>query len=190
MSRFTKLSFALSLFALVSCADRDTTTEPSLDPSFSRNPHEASELLEGQIPAAVPMVSKVIGKAGGVLVISGGVRNGHPTFHSLTVPAGVLKEDLLFTMELGTQTYIDVELKAYRVKNGERGEEVGHRGFAKPLYLTLSYAWADKPFNPAQLGIVYVQGNEIKERVRSFRIPNGKFLIGEIRHFSRYSIAT
>jgi hypothetical protein len=190
MTRTLKALFALTLIALASCGDSSTTTEPNVAPQFSRN-RGTPTLLEGQLPYAPP-VQQIIGPAGGIIVLRGPDRGGVPTFHSLVVPAGAVKENLLFTMEAGSRQYVDVELKAFKIKSNtkERGEEVGHLGFRKPLYLTLSYAWADRPFNPTRVRIVHVVGNQIQpEKIRTLRWPSHKSVVGEIRHFSKYSAA-
>lgn len=190
MTRILKALFVLTLTAFAGCVDRDTATEGNIARSFSMNGSSAT-LLEGQIPYAPP-VQKVIGTQGGVLVLRGPDRGGVATFHALVVPAGAVHENLLFTMELGDARYAGVELKAFKIKSNvnERGEEVGHLGFQRPLYLTLSYAWSDRPFNPARLSVVHVVGTEIQpERIRTHRWPANKSVVGEIRHFSRYNIA-
>lgn len=189
MTRTLRALFVLTLIAFAGCADRNTATESNVAPSFSRNGRSAT-LLEGQLPYAPP-VEKVIGAGGGILVLRGPDRGGAPTYHALYVTPGAVKENTLFTMELGDARYAGVELRAYRISDSHgRGEEVGHLGFQRPLYLTLSYAWAEQPVNPNRLTVVHVIGGQIQpERIRTMPWRANKTVVGEIRHFSRYNIA-
>ena len=194
MSRLFKVFATLSLMGVAACADYTMTgvTNPAADPAFVVAPGKANHLtlITGQLPAATQRVFKVIGEEGGTLAIFGGMKDGLPTYHSLEVPAGAVRSPLLFTMTLGSGPYIDVELAAYQIDRRGRVDEVGHRGFATPVYLSLSYAWAVPPVSGDGLEIVYLVGNDhIKERIRTVKSPRHKNVIGELHHFSRYAVA-
>ena len=194
MSRLLKVFATLSLMGVAACADYTMTgvTHPAADAAFVAAPGNEDDLtlITGQLPAATQSVSKVIGEEGGTLEIFGGMKDGLPTYHSLDVPAGAVRSPLLFTMTLGSGPYIDVELAAYEIDSRGMADEVGHRGFAKPVYLSLSYAWAVPPVSGDRLEIVYLVGNDrIKERIRTVKSPRHANVVGELHHFSRYAVA-
>lgn len=194
MSRSSKLLFTLSLTLFSACSE-STITDVSnpVRPSAAvlDDTGNELELVKGQLNSRTKLVSKVIGPEGGMLVLPGWGKNGHFAFHSVIVPAGAVTEKLMFAMELSSDEYIEVDLNAYKLDAaGKPIAGTGHRGFSKPVYLTLSYANAEKPVPTGKVRIVYLNEQTGRaERVNSRALPMAQLVIGELRHFSRYTMA-
>lgn len=192
MSRFGKLLITFSLTLFSACSESSITdlTNP-VRPSASviDDAGNKVDLIKGQFDSQQRMVSKVIGPAGGVLILSGDGKDRR-AFHSVIVPAGAVQENLLFTMELSGDDFIIVDLNAYNLDAaGKPIGGTGHRGFAKPVYLTLSYAAAKVQLPKSRLGIVYLNDSTGRaERVNSRALPFVESVMGELRHFSRYAM--
>jgi hypothetical protein len=188
MSRQLIKVFSLACaLAVASCTDAGQITralEAPVGESHTVHAPNGKEftIVAGQLPATVRSVSAEIGPDGGVLVLAGPAG----TAHTLTVPAGAVNERLRFEMTLSDGNDIMVDLAAYRLKG--RPEEVGHLGFKKPVLLSLSYAFAAPGLDPSRLSIVYLVGRAVKEQLPT-RAGNGRFVVGELRHFSRYAVA-
>ena len=179
--------------ALFACTDAGTLTD--VTPSFDRKtvdpPQDFTTLLPGQLklPAgALPIAQATIGPEGGTVTLNGLPKDGQPTYHRLVVPPNAVAQPTLFTMVLGSSTTVEVDLFAYRRASNGRWENVGAAGFRVPVYLELSYAWATRPVDPAKLGVVYLVGNRVRERMPARANEHAKQVVGTLRHFCRYAV--
>lgn len=181
--RISALFLAAVLAAVVSCTSNDALgpSEPSAPaaPAAMGASDQDARLLSGLLgslqnlhllscsPQQYVSVSKVVGPAGGTIVVG---------THRLVIPAGAL-----------TRNYtIRAEQVRHRV-NSVRFSPEGLR-FAKPAKLTLSYANC----SPLLLlkRVVYTDEQlRILELIPSLDDLRSKTVTGDIRHFSRYAVA-
>lgn len=171
----------LTILAVAACGDHGGITSVMQAPSAMAP--AVANLVRGQLEADVPYAWAIIGPEGGTLELRGHPVPGEasPRSHTLTVPAGTVAKQTVFVMLLD-DTSIAVELRAYDLATGQEIKK-----FKQPLTLGLTYAFAKGKLDPSRLGIVYVVGNDIKERIPSRVDVQGKTVYGTIWHFSRYA---
>jgi hypothetical protein len=111
--------------------------------------------------------------------------------YTLTVPAGAVSQSTRFRIEpTNTGTY-SVDLSAHR-KGGLLGlslVEVGSKGFAKPVKLTMKYANATNVQNPGGLVIIYIQPDGTIVTQTTVVDTTAKNVTTALSHFSRYAMA-
>lgn len=134
---FRAMVSALVLAVAVAGCEHTGQFEPVPDaPRFGTESSEGSgsyTLLEDRIPSEIADldVSKLIGVDGGQISLAG---------HTITVPAGAVEVPTLFTITLKTTGYVDVDLSATVTDLLGNVIDVGEKGFAKPVTLTLTFA--------------------------------------------------
>ena len=124
--------------------------------------------------------SAVIGPGGGTVTLRSG---SSPAYHSITVPAGTVKKPTRFVMKLGPGPTINVLLSATVVANGRRITR-----FKQPLSLTMSFHGSNAK-DVRGLKVVYLEGTDVREVLKSRVNANEKTVTGEVWHFSRYAVA-
>jgi hypothetical protein len=111
--------------------------------------------------------------------------------YTLTVPAGAVSQSTRFRVEpTNTGTY-SVDLSAHR-KGGLLGlslVEVGSKGFAKPVKLTIKYANATNVQNPNSLVIVYIRTDGTVVTQTTVVNTTAENVTTSLGHFSRYAMA-
>jgi hypothetical protein len=130
----------------------------------------------------------LIGPEGGYLFLQG---------HVLVVPKGAVDAPTQFKMQPFTGSTVDevpvaVALKATRTLPSGEVIDVGEQGFNVPVYLALSYQWADETYELGLTGatIVWVKEPGVAEEVQTRTVDyNGKWIVAELNHFSDYGLA-
>src|SRR5687768_2125996 len=115
---------ALALMVSAGCEQADRAVSPvTTQSAVVVSDNQQYTLVEGTLPAGLPAleVSQLIGVTGGTLSLAG---------HSIVVPAGAVTQPTLFTMTLGLNGYVEVELEATRVGLFGNIIDVGSGGFA------------------------------------------------------------
>lgn len=125
---------------------------------------------------------KWIGSGGGTVTTAA---------YTLTVPAGAVSQSTRFRIEpTNTGTY-SVDLSAHR-KGGLLGlslVEVGSKGFAKPVKLTINYANATNVQDPKGLVIIYIRSDGTVVTQTTVVDTTAKTVTSGLSHFSRYAMA-
>ncbi|MBW3630617.1 MAG: hypothetical protein KY464_15145 [Gemmatimonadetes bacterium] len=129
-----------------------------------------------------------IGREGGYIFTQG---------HVLLVPPGAVTEPTYFKIQAQNVTSVEtvpvaVELKAYRIAATGETIDVGEQGFQRPVYLAMSYEWAQETLSIGLTGatVVWVKAPGSAEEVRTRTIDyNGKWIVAELSHFSIYGLA-
>lgn len=184
---------AVFLAALAGCEPVvEPTSEPPFAPEVARQLLESDgtvldeqgndyTLVEGQLPTDVPTlsVSRLVDASGGSLRLAG---------HALTVPAGAVEAPTVFVLEVLPTGRVEVELRAL-VSSPFGTEDVGERGFDRPVSLTLSYAWARGVEDPGDLQILHLRDDGIAEPLATRVDPVGRTVTADLEHFSRYCMA-
>lgn len=177
----------LCALLLTSCEPARVTAPRSAAPAPAGAEARSSEagsytLVEGTLPLGVDLrVSEVIGLEGGTLRLAG---------HTLAVPAGAVSAPTLFSMAQLPGGLVEVEMLALRSTLAGTLLDVGEQGFAVPVTLTLTYAWADDVPDPARLLIVWRKPDGTLEPLPSRVDPETRTVTAELEHFSRYCLAT
>lgn len=111
--------------------------------------------------------------------------------HSLTVPRGALAKDALFTLTVLPTGYVEVDLLA-TVTTLTGVEDVGSKGFLKPVTVRLSYERATNVKDPSKLKVLRIKsllGYTNYEVLQPLRIDaKKKVVVVELDHFSRYTL--
>jgi hypothetical protein len=187
----------VSALTLASC---DSPNEPQLTNDDANRPASALigigtdgttyKLLEGQIPATVRTRSTWIGPLGGLIVITGGLKDGKLTLHSILVPPLAVLKSTLFTVTLPPENIIAVQLHAQQ-KSGLFGTTlVDVKRFNLPVVLTMSYAWATNLTDPKRVLLVFDPENGGPlVRVPGLLNLGSLLYIAPLSHFSKYAIA-
>lgn len=107
--------------------------------------------------------------------------------HSLYVPPGAVDRPTMFVMSVLAGTEIQVELIAY---DPDLYEDVGGKGFNKPVQLALSYAEADID-DPESLTIVHITADGDKVEIDNVYVDTeNQVVTGDLSHFSRYALCS
>jgi len=113
--------------------------------------------------------TKYIGPLGGQITVGD---------HQLVIPAGALSETVKISATRVSGTVAEVDFQPHGLQ------------FAKPATLRLSYGYCSAPSKNVQ-SIVYLNDkNEIIETPPSVDDSTADAVVGTIRHFSGYAIAT
>ena len=131
--------------------------------------------LVGTVVAVVGDVGEaLIGPVGGLLEVAD---------HDLVVPPGAVPHPATFRMEVLDGRMIGVELLA---TDPETGENVGEKGFTRPVQLALSYANADiSRWNVDRLVIVRVHEDGTREVLPSRVDRESQQVTAELDPYSR-----
>jgi hypothetical protein len=129
-----------------------------------------------------------IGREGGYIFTQG---------HVLVVPEGAVSEPTYFKIQAlnvasSDSVPIEVELKAYRTTSTGEIIDVGTQGFNKPVYLAMSYAWAQETMSIGLAGatVVWIKAPGVAEEIRTRTVDyDGKWIVAELSHFSPYALA-
>jgi hypothetical protein len=145
------------------------------------DPLSAYMLNEGETRA-----SGIIGEDGGTIELIG---------HRIHVPAGAVRGPTLFTIT-AVPGRVEVELRATAEGVLGRVVNVGKRGFAKPVPVTLSYARTAFTNNPpgvdhlAVLRVFSRFGDARYESLPSRVDEDARTVTAELEYFSRYTLAS
>ena len=146
-------------------------------------------IATGKLPEPTDLKGDTtIGREGGYIFTQG---------HVLVVPEGAVSEPTYFKIQAlnlaSTDTVpVEVELKAYRYTETGEVINVGELGFNKPVYLAMSYEWAQETMSIGLAGatVVWVKAPGVAEEVRTRTVDyNGKWIVAELAHFSAYALA-
>jgi hypothetical protein len=146
-------------------------------------------IATGKLPEPTDLKGdSTIGKEGGYIFTNG---------HVLVVPEGAVTEPTYFKIQAlnvaSTDTVpVEVELKAYRYSSTGEVVDVGAAGFNKPVYLAMSYQWAQETFSLGLSGatVVWITAPGQAEEVRTRTVDyDGKWIVAELSHFSAYALA-
>ena len=180
--RRSSLSLLALMFALVGCesaSDSGMLLEPK---------HENEQVLLSwkfgngytvvrETEESVGSVEAVIGRAGGTLVLGK---------HLLLVPPNAVQSNTTFRFEKEDGDHVRIHLSASR--HGDN--DVGRRGFNRPVRLMLSYEGAA---NLSQddlddMRVMYIREDEKVEVLPSMVNYYDRWVGTELRHFSEYGI--
>lgn len=123
------------------------------------------------------VVSGIIGSSGGKLMLGK---------HELVVPKDAVSGATTFTMSKVDGDHIRVKLTATQLTTND----IGSRGFAVPVTLTLSYEnAAELPQDPSLLRIVWLRlDGTVQEQLSDVDVV-GKRVRAAVGHFSDYALA-
>ena len=111
--------------------------------------------------------------------------------HTLTVPAGAVSKPTLFTLTVLPTGYVEVDLLG--TINTLLGVlDVGSKGFAKPVPVTLSYARGTNVVDPTRIKVLRIKsliGYGNYEVMPSTVDTSTKTVTAPLDHFSRYTLA-
>ena len=126
---------------------------------------------------SVGSVEAVIGRTGGKLVLGK---------HVLIVPAGAVPAGTRFRIEKEDGDHVRLHLTASRFSEND----IGRRGFARPVKLILSYEDAANVnlVSASLLQVMYVRPDEKVEALPSTVDFRNRSVATELRHFSEYAI--
>jgi hypothetical protein len=193
-----KLKELLLVLAIAGVASCDSTEAPmapaALQPSHavvSGSDGKEYTLVEGQLPYSMPTASAWIGKDGGWVYLWGGYKDGRATVHAINVPEGAVTKPTLFSINIASDQYVQVDLRAQVLDNKGSLKDVGKNGFRKPVYLLLTYAWATNVTDASKLTILYdpENGNTHQKIGGEVLFGLDKYVVVELSHFSKYAMA-
>jgi hypothetical protein len=176
---------ALALVALVACSEQVAgPLDPQQSPSFSRSLDEdqlaIANGLKPRFEEAGAFVEQTIGPEGGFLYID---------LHYLYVPEGAVRRPTVFRMTTWGDGRIGADLTATSVRSDEIND-VGKKGFRKPVYLYFSYEHApNAPHDPSLIQVVWVKdsGELVAQPTQVYQ--DHKIAVGTLDHFSDYALA-
>lgn len=171
--------FAMSL-VLWSCSDLQ---EGPLAPGQADEMLLTYETSSGYTVAretdpSVGVVTATIDEAGGALSIGK---------HLLHIPAGAVSGATVFTMSKAPGD-IKVSLSATSTRMGALPNDVGAKGFQKPLKLSLHYGSSFNDTKARDARIIWLKPLGGTETQATSLDTQGKWVIGSITHFSDYAI--
>lgn len=133
------------------------------------------DLVQTVVTVVGDLGSAIIGPIGGILEVQD---------HDLIIPAGAVAQPTAFTMTVIEGRSVEVDLRAI---DPETGEDVGEKGFNRPVQLALSYADARiKNRHVDDLVIVRVHEDGTREVLPSTVNRETQQVTAELDHFSRY----
>jgi hypothetical protein len=127
-------------------------------------------------------VEKWIGSGGGSLTTAA---------YTLTVPSGAVSQSTRFRITPTNTGAYAVDLSAHR-KGGLLNLsliEVGSKGFAKPVKLTIKYANATNVTAPNSLVILYIRSDGTVETQTTVVNTTTETANSSLSHFSKYAMA-
>ena len=149
------------------------------------------------------LLGGVVGLVGGVLnILSGPDANGTAqsvwigsngatvttAAYTLVVPKGAVYESTRFTVKPVNDGTYKIDLIAERKGLLGGYYDVGSKGFAKPVSLTISYAKATGVVDPRKLIIVYLRSDGKAEVQPSVINTQTKAVTSYLGHFSKYAL--
>ena len=198
MSSMLKKGPAVALLLLATFAwGCDTSTEPVQEAPTQLEAVDGttSNLLGGLIGGVTDILSgglrlvqttvavvgdvgtALIGPVGGILQVDD---------HSISVPPGAVPNPAEFSMEVLAGRTVEVDLRAV---DPETGDDVGGRGFTRPVQLALSYADANVSRRDVdRLVIVRIHDDGTREVLPSVVNKYTRQVTAELDHFSKYGL--
>jgi len=181
-SRIVRVLAAVLLTMSLSACEQGRVAEPELDAQFSS---AGSNRSNGNGKRASRQVERVSSESG---VARGDANRGHSLTLSvggttLFVPTGAVRQATDFSMTVQPGSYFAIELTATKRASSSLND-VGQRGFAKPLTLCLSRSDANITDASAVSIAEMVNGQFLK--VPTTVTPS--HVCGELRHFSGYTM--
>lgn len=162
------------------CDPGGPSTAAPTSPEIARSLSDdgSHQLVQGGIPTGELRTSQLIDSGGGEIHLAG---------HALRVPEGAVEEPTLFSMAVLPSGYVEVELLAL-----VGDVNVGETGFAdgRVVTLSLSYASAAGVDDPGRLTIVHRRDDGRLDPLPSTVDRHARTVTAELRHFSRYCLAT
>jgi hypothetical protein len=199
LKRFRALVLALLTTGgtvLMAACDTATSVETQMPAVRSYDAVPATDgqeytLVQGDLPEAEDSASAWIGRDGGMVVVAGGLKDGKPTMHGVYVREGTVNKPTLFTVKRLGGNQVGVRLDARTQSRNGTWTDVGGKGFRKPVYLFMTYAWATNVTDPSRLVILYdPEDGKAHEKTRSQVIlDTNLFVTAELEHFSKYVMA-
>lgn len=185
MRRFTRTVALLGVFALgavlASCDSAEQLAAPQTSAAFAKTSGTAQRLYTSDARSTIIGLSATaeIGKSGGSLTIL----DNNATVVELVVRGGTVQKPTTFTATI-TDNFV-VELAATSVGSATLND-VGGRGFRKPVYLRLNVKYINCTVPLEQMAIAELTANNRLIPVNSWseRAAEGMFLVGELPHFS------
>jgi hypothetical protein len=182
---------------LASCSDIQGPEVPPTN--IERQDGLLGGLVGGLVGGVVELVGDVVGLLGSILTgpdangsaVSAWIDSDGGTIktaaYTLTVPRGAVRKDTKFEVRpTNTGAYM-LELKAY--EKGLLGlVSVGHKGFRKPVLLTISYAKAEGVTDVRKLGIIYIVAPDQVELQKTSVDTRNRTVTSPLSHFSRYAM--
>ncbi len=184
--------FAALLLAFAAGACDHGKSPTAVDASVQMAPLVVSDASSGGTytlhPAnsypAESVVSAVIDRKGGEIWIS--------DFAFLSVPNKAVTDPTTFTIRIVRNGYIEVDLTATRVINGQV-VDVGAQGFAFPVNLKLNYGYAVGVLDPNRLRVLWEVDGTLTGRMREMPTTADaklKWVTAKLDHFSGYVMAS
>lgn len=179
----TRTSFVVALataMVLQGCEPSAPREHPSA-PQMSFAARDGLHKVASRESRAEGESTAVIGRKGGVLTLGG---------HRLVVPEGAVDGPTRFRMSLVADGHVEVDLEASTPGAREGANDVGARGFARPVTLELSYREAAEGVDPSRLIVVWVRPDGSLEPQQSFHQPTRSSIGAPLKHFSPYALAS
>lgn len=183
---------AAGLFACDDTKPGAFPLEPHVVPAFetSESEEDGEKVTEDGYTGPTKAAAW-IGSSGGSLSLAG---------HSLVVPEGAVSQAMCFTMELGTGSYVDVDLHAWRMESGDGcdvekvgGDEWGGTlwtgEFQTPVKLSLTYSRATNVSDPSVLVVAWQKSSTTMDLLSSHVDTTAETVSAELDHFSMYALA-
>ena len=178
-SSFAALALMVALAGCESASDSGLLLEPK---------HETEQVLISwkfgngftvvrETEETVGSVEAVIGRSGGVLSLGQ---------HLLVVPAYAVTGNTTFRMEKEDGDHVRIHLSASRHGNND----VGKRGFNRPVKLLLSYEGAANlsSSDVEKMSVMYIREDQKIEALPSTVNYYDRWVGTDLRHFSEYGI--
>ena len=193
-------SFKALLVALLLATPILSSCSESVDPTSTA---PVVQPQDGLISDLLGIVGDVVGLAG--TIITGPDANGaaveqwigsgggtlSTAAYTLTVPSGAVSQSTRFRITPTNTGAYAVDLSAHR-KGGLLNLsliEVGSKGFAKPVTLTIKYANATNVEDPKGLVIIYIRADGSVETQSTVINTTTATANSALSHFSRYAMA-
>jgi hypothetical protein len=180
--KFALLPLLTVALALGGCERVELPGTPSVPEFSSAGLHALHKVPERVRTATAGSTSgAIIGPEGGTIELAG---------HRLTVPAGAVTRPTRFSMRLVGNGYVEVDLRAAQASAAGGETDVGKRGFARPVVLSLSYAQAQVPEDLSRVVIAWVKPDGTLQPLTSEHDAQKQSIAAELDHFSGYVLAT
>lgn len=167
---------------LAGCEGGELPGSPSV-PAFSAAGLSAVHKVPEKATAAIPGGTSgvIIGPDGGAIELAG---------HRLVVPAKAVTRPTRFSMRLLDNGYVEVDLQAAQSSATGVETDVGKRGFARPVILSLSYSQAEVPGDLSRVVVAWVKPDGSLQPLKSTHDALKQSITAELDHFSGYVLAT
>ena len=176
-SALSALALTLVMFGCENVAERSGALVGPEQAAYAKGGVKRFRKLDLANPAPMTVTAEV-GSSGAVLQAGK---------YFLSVPAGAVKGNTTFTMNVGTDGV--VSLTAMETRSDGTRVDVGVTGFRKRLTLALYYGNASGAITDAtRLQVGWVQSNGSLSAVQGSVDTQLKLVYGELQHFSAYAI--